>query len=66
MKKKKWLPVLVVWLILGGVAVWGLSQFVTEQIWKSHNYIVEGATCHSLSSRFTYYSIYYYSILGWQ
>ncbi|WP_067559943.1 N-acetylmuramoyl-L-alanine amidase family protein [Faecalibaculum rodentium] len=41
MKKKKWLPILVVWLLLGGVAVWGLSQFVTEQIWKSHNYIVE-------------------------
>ncbi len=34
MKKKKWLPILVVWLLLGGVAVWGLSQFVTEQIWN--------------------------------
>lgn len=44
MKKKKWLPILVVWLVLGGVAVWGLSQFVTEQIWKSHNYIVENPT----------------------
>lgn len=41
MKKKKWIPILIVWGILLGVGGYGLSRFVKDQIWKSHNYIVE-------------------------
>lgn len=41
MKKKKWVPILIVWLVLLGIGGVGLSRFVKDQVWKSHNYIVE-------------------------
>ena len=40
-KKKKWLPIICVWVVLGGIAIFGIGKFVNQQIWKSHNYIVD-------------------------
>lgn len=44
-QKKKWLPIFLVWIVLGGVGVWGLSRFAGQVYRNSHNYMVEDAIC---------------------